>query len=93
MIDHDVSSGLKWILDGDRFGFGMGWTEDSEPRDDNERAGYYIQMAINTLERFNCKTVQGYKTGESIGFCPSCNYALSPVEEFCHKCGQALKWN
>ena len=45
-----VIKGLEWILDGDRFGFGENWYIDSEPKTEEEKAGYYIQRAITLLK-------------------------------------------
>lgn len=44
--------GLEWILEGDKFGFGMNWTVNSEPQCEEEQAGYYIQRAIDALKRY-----------------------------------------
>ena len=52
MNKEEVVKGLKWILEGDRFGFDVNWAEDCEttPRDDEEQAGYNIQRAIEYIE-------------------------------------------
>ena len=97
----DVISGLKWILDGDRFGFGMGWTEDSEPRDDHELAGYYIQRAIDLLKEQ--EPVQPVPCADKMWICSNC---FTPVKfdglqecgivniehKFCPECGHRIKW-
>ena len=44
-----VIEGLEWILDGDRFGFGENWHIGSEPKTEEEQAGYNIQRAIELL--------------------------------------------
>lgn len=44
--------GLKWILDGDRFGFGQNWLKNLEndpPQCEEEFAGLYIERAIREL--------------------------------------------
>ena len=48
---NQVIEGLEWVLEDDRFGFGINWTENSEPKSDEERAGYNIQMAIALLKK------------------------------------------
>lgn len=62
-----VIEGLEWVLEDDRFGFGTNWTENSEPKSDEERAGYNIQMAISLLkEQGNLLGIQ--QTADSITF-------------------------
>ena len=41
--------GLEWILEDDRFGFGINW-ETGEPRDDHEKAGKIITNTIALLK-------------------------------------------
>ena len=49
-MKRDVINGLKWILEDDRFGFGVNWENGDEPRDAHELAGVYITRAIRVLE-------------------------------------------
>ena len=49
-MKRDVINGLKWILEDDRFGFGINWENGDEPRDEHELAGVYITRAIRVLE-------------------------------------------
>lgn len=49
-MKRDVINGLKWVLEDDRFGFGIGWENGDEPRNDHELAGVYITRAIKVLE-------------------------------------------
>ena len=49
-MKRDVINGLKWILEDDRFGFGVNWENGDEPRDGHELAGVYITRAIRVLE-------------------------------------------
>lgn len=44
--------GLEWILEDDRFGFGVNWSENDLPRCEEEWAGYYIQRAIEVLKKY-----------------------------------------
>ena len=45
--------GLEWILEDDRFGFGINWDESTHvPRSEEERAGYNIQRAIEMLKEY-----------------------------------------
>lgn len=49
-IDREkVIKGLEWILEDDRFGFGVNW-ENGEPRDDHEKAGKIITDTIILLK-------------------------------------------
>ena len=45
----EVVNGLEWILEDDRFGFGVNW-ENGKPRDDHEKAGKIITDAIALLK-------------------------------------------
>lgn len=56
--------GLEWILEGDRFGFGVNWNTDSEPQSEEERVGYNIQNAIVLLKEY-----QRYKQYENDRVC------------------------
>lgn len=50
MTDREmVVKGLKWILEGDRFGFGENW-ETGEPMDEYEKAGKIITDTITLLK-------------------------------------------
>ena len=42
--------GLEWILEDDRFGFGINWSENDLPVCEEEWAGYYVQRAIDALK-------------------------------------------
>lgn len=44
-----VIKGLEWILEDDRFGFGVNW-KNGEPRDDHEKAGKIITDTIILLK-------------------------------------------
>ena len=44
--------GLEWILEDDRFGFGVNWPVDAVPECEEEQAGYYIQRAIDALKLY-----------------------------------------
>ena len=45
-----VIKGLEWILEGDRFGFGVNWYGDCVPQCEEEQAGYNITRAIELLK-------------------------------------------
>ena len=45
-----VIKGLEWVLEGDRFGFGVNWYEDCVPQTEEEWAGYNITRAIELLK-------------------------------------------
>ena len=50
MTDREkIIKGLEWILEDDRFGFGINW-EAGEPRDDYEIAGKIITDTIALLK-------------------------------------------
>ena len=81
-----VIKGLEWILDGDRFGFGVNWHIDSEPKSEEEQAGYYIQRAIDLL-----------KEQDAVVRCKDCKYCEYPnaEREWCkkgHLHGNAETW-
>ena len=45
-----VIKGLEWILEDDRFGFGVNWYVDCVPQCEEEQAGYNITRAIELLK-------------------------------------------
>ena len=45
-----VIEGLEWILEGDRFGFGVNWYGDCVPQCEEEQAGLNITRAIELLK-------------------------------------------
>ena len=50
-----VIKGLEWIIDGDKFGFGVNWTLESTPQCEEEQAGYIITRAIELLKDSHIK--------------------------------------
>lgn len=52
-----IIEGLEWILEGDRFGFGVNWDTDCEPKSEEEQAGINIQNAITLLKEQEAKPV------------------------------------
>jgi len=64
-MKRDIINGLKWILENDRFGFGVNWKNGDEPKTDEELAGIYITRTINMLET-NCKKNAGHWIDERI---------------------------
>ena len=53
-MKRDVINGLRWVLEDDKFGFGVNWDNGDEPRTDHELAGVYITRAIHVLEEKEC---------------------------------------
>lgn len=89
-------NGLEWILDDDRFGFGVNWSEDDKPEDEEEQAGYIIQQVINMLKEQQPKDVKNvrYVADLFIGECPSCGEYLNNevYPHSCGFCGQPILW-
>ncbi len=71
-----VIKGLEWILEDDKFGFGENWHIDSEPKTEEEQAGYNIQRAIAMLKEL-----------PDIVRCKDCHYGIRNSKEdiFCIK--------
>lgn len=89
-----VIKGLEWILEGDRFGFGVNWDKDCEPKSEEEQAGINIQNAIAVLkwqEAVKPRRIDG-KRNHFIK-CGNCNYDLVTGFQFCPHCGHEVKWN
>ena len=73
MIDREkVRKGLEWILDGDRFGFGENWHIDSEPKTEEEQAGYNIQRAIELLKEQEPRTAHWFISEYEYLTCSHC---------------------
>lgn len=91
-----VIKGLEWILEDDRFGFGVNW-ENGDPRDDHEKAGKIITDVLILLKEQEAVSIMtdyfdGF--GNRTSHCPSCNSRLvwHQNKNYCGECGQAVKW-
>ena len=88
-----VIEGLEWILEDDRFGFGVNW-ENGKPRDDYEIAGKIITDAIALLkEQEAVPVIQREVMHMLVWCCGSCGTAITDGDKFCRMCGKPVKWN
>ena len=89
---------LEWILEDDRFGFGINW-ETGEPRDEYEKAGKIITDVITLLkeEKAVPPRKESYETlrkWASWGYaCGACGREIDYHDRFCRHCGQKVNWN
>lgn len=100
-----VIKGLEWILEDDRFGFGVNWRT-GEPRDEYEKAGKIITDTITLLkeqveeiehlERPDCEHAEHDSVG-CLGYY-GCTQDDEPIEA-CKSCekytgniAEATKW-
>lgn len=69
MPDREKSiKGLEWILENDRFGFGVNW-EIGEPRDEYEKAGKIITDTITLLQEQEEQEEREYREEHPCEFC------------------------
>lgn len=54
-----------------------------------------INISIKALEKQIPQAIKKVYVGEDgrvVAFCPKCHYVVHREEKYCHKCGQAIKW-
>ena len=93
MNKEEVVKGLKWILEGDRFGFGVNWAEDcgTTQKDDEEQAGYNIQRAIDYIELLYDQNEKEWKKNPEVVRCKDCKYGercKNTANQDCVKCNK-----
>lgn len=90
-----VIEGLEWILEDDRFGFGVNWRT-GEPRDEYEKAGKIITDTITLLKEQKVvePEVEVLNEIDRLYRCPKCHKCFFyEKQKYCDQCGQAVKWN
>lgn len=63
-----IIKGLEWILENDRFGFGVNW-KTGEPRDEYEKAGKIITDTITLLKEQKEQEEREYREEHPCEFC------------------------